>query len=156
MQEKAGAIHISSQEQYKTLVSYPGVTLVDFYADWCGPCKSISPLIEKAALAYSASRILKVRQGLPSTLARHSLLAPLLYSPIHSFTFGKPLTLPPPSLICGAASLVQVNVDSQQAIAASEGIQAMPTFKLFKNGILVEETRGADPRKIQEMLRNVH
>jgi thioredoxin 1 len=34
--------------------------LVDFYADWCGPCKMVSPLIQRIAREYS-ERLLTIK-----------------------------------------------------------------------------------------------
>lgn len=38
-----------------------GVTLVDFFATWCGPCKMLGPEIEKLADAYAGkAKVVKV------------------------------------------------------------------------------------------------
>lgn len=40
-------INIEEKDFNKKVLSSNKKVLVDFYADWCGPCKMISPIIEK-------------------------------------------------------------------------------------------------------------
>jgi len=46
-------ISVTSQQHFKTITSTSTYTIVDFYADWCGPCKVISPIFEQLAAAES-------------------------------------------------------------------------------------------------------
>lgn len=41
--------NIKSVDEFKKILSENKKVVVDFYADWCGPCKMMSPMFEAAA-----------------------------------------------------------------------------------------------------------
>ena len=45
-----------------------------------------------------------------------------------------------------------MDVDEAEDVSADQGIQAMPTFKFYKNGEQVAEVMGADLGKITALL----
>ena len=51
--------HIKADEFKSTIEQ--GVVLVDFFADWCGPCKMIAPVLEEIAVEVAnKAKIVKV------------------------------------------------------------------------------------------------
>jgi thioredoxin 1 len=51
-----------------------GTVLVDFYADWCGPCRMLGPVLEEVSKERDDVKILKVNvDELPSVASRFSV-----------------------------------------------------------------------------------
>lgn len=47
-----------------------GLVLVDFYADWCGPCKMIGPVLEQVASERSDVKIVKLNVDMSPDVAQ--------------------------------------------------------------------------------------
>lgn len=47
------------------------VCVVDFFADWCGPCKMLSPVLEELSEEYTNVSFYKVNVDDSSSLARN-------------------------------------------------------------------------------------
>ncbi|MFC7204174.1 thioredoxin [Haloferax namakaokahaiae] len=52
-------VYVNGAEAFEDTVSKYDVVLVDFYADWCGPCKMLEPTVERLAAETDAA-IVKV------------------------------------------------------------------------------------------------
>ncbi len=52
-------IHVEDESHFEELTNANTLVLVDYYADWCGPCKMLEPTIEELAAETDAA-VLKV------------------------------------------------------------------------------------------------
>jgi len=47
-------VHVDGQAALDDLVAEHDVVLADFYADWCGPCQALEPIVETLAAETGA------------------------------------------------------------------------------------------------------
>lgn len=83
--------------------------LVDFWAAWCGPCRSLTPILEALAREYD-----------------------------------------------GRFLLAKVDTDAERELAGDHGIRSLPTVRLFRDGVVVEEFLGAQPESQVRALLDRH
>lgn len=51
---------VTSASDFEKFISVDKLVVVDFFAVWCGPCKMISPMVEKFSQEYSQADFYKV------------------------------------------------------------------------------------------------
>ena len=58
-------------ESFATLIQSEKPVFVDFYADWCGPCKAMEPIIKEIAKTIEGkARVVKVNIDKQSQIAQ--------------------------------------------------------------------------------------
>ena len=113
-----------TEAQFEELIAKNGTVLVDFWAAWCGPCRSFAPIYEAASEMYPDLTFAKV-----DTEAERSLAAAAGITSIPTLMifrdgillFSQPGALPGPALeeIIGKVNELDMN-DVRKKIAEQE------------------------------------
>jgi len=53
-------LKINASQFQNEVLNQKGLVLVDFYADWCGPCKMTGPIIEELANEVKEVKFIKI------------------------------------------------------------------------------------------------
>jgi thioredoxin len=78
-QDLSGKGELASKS-YDSIVSSPGLVLVDFYAPWCGPCRRMLPMLEDLANTYPGKfQLLKINFDQNRLLAKEKNIRSVPY-----------------------------------------------------------------------------
>lgn len=104
---------VSEAEFGAQVLRAPGTVLVDFYADWCGPCKMIAPALEELATEY-AGRLSVVKLDIDQAQETASTYGVMSIPTLMFFKDGKPL-----HKIVGAKPKAALRADIETALGAA-------------------------------------
>lgn len=63
------AVHNVTKENFEVIKTSEKTVLLDFYADWCGPCRMVGPVVEEIAAEHPEYKVCKVNVDEENELA---------------------------------------------------------------------------------------
>ena len=52
-------VYLKEEKEFEELIK-EGLVLVDYYADWCGPCQMLTPVLEELSKKNETLKIVKI------------------------------------------------------------------------------------------------
>jgi len=107
-----------TKDTFEETVTQPGITLVDWWAEWCGPCKQFGPVFQAASEEHQDVRFGKIdtedQQELAAA-ARITSIPTLMAFKKGKLLFNQPGALPPSALEDLVAQVRAFDVDAAEA-----------------------------------------
>ena len=63
-------LYITKDNFKSEIEEHEGLCVIDFYADWCGPCRMLAPVFEELAAEYKEVKFCKVNVDNEPELAK--------------------------------------------------------------------------------------